>query len=148
MTPQFLTFRELLLHCLKCHDANDSLQALAIIDEYLGDSRALRPRDQFWSEYNVQQALGFRVAFAEKVDAKVMSVAEERHLAFCEDQLRYWLSAAADSSARLALSRFRTGDVAGGRGAAKEAARLAGGLGLISSTVAQAAEEARKDRPV
>jgi hypothetical protein len=63
----FQSFRDLLLHCLKCHDSGDSQQALAVIDKYLADSRAERPADAFWSEYNVQQALGFRVAFTGKV---------------------------------------------------------------------------------
>ena len=63
---QFQSFRDLLLHCLKCHDNGDSQQALTLIDEYLGDPRAERPPEGFWSEYNVQQALGFRVAFTEK----------------------------------------------------------------------------------
>src|SRR5258708_2561653 len=98
---QFQSFRDLLLHCLKCHDSGDSQQALALIDQYLADPRAERPPDAVWSEYNVQQALGFRVAFTEKVVPASASSAEERHLAFCRNQLNYWLSAAADSSARL-----------------------------------------------
>lgn len=141
---QFQTFRALLLHCLKCHDTGDSHQALALIDEYLDEPRAERPPDAFWSEYNVQQALGFRVAFTEKVAPASASSAEERHLAFCRHQLNYWLSAAADSSGRLALARFKAGNVAAGRAAAEEAVRLAGGLGQLSATVAKAAEEARK----
>jgi hypothetical protein len=144
MNSQFQTFRELLLHCLECHDNGDSQRALALIDEFLSAPQASHPADQFWSEYNVQQALGFRVAFMEKVDPSAAPAAEERHLAFCKEQLRYWLSAAADSSARFAVARFREGEVAEGHKAASEAARLAGALGLISVTVAQAAEEARK----
>src|SRR5262249_52982307 len=107
-------------------------------------TRANRPPEAFWSEYNVQQALGFRVTFTEKVSPAIAPAAEERHLAFCAHQINYWLSAAADSSARLALARFEAGDVDGGRTAAKEAVRLAGALGQLSATVAQAAEEARK----
>jgi hypothetical protein len=144
MSSQFQTFRELLLHCLKCHDNGDSQQALMLVDEYLSVPEASRPPDQFWSEYNVQQALGFRVAFVEKTNPSDAPAAEERHLSFCNEQLHYWLSAAADSSARLAVARFREGNVAEGHKAASEAARLAGALGLISATVAQAAEEARK----
>lgn len=148
MSPsQFQTFRDLLLHCLKCHDSGDSQQALSLIDEYLGDARAERPSEAFWSEYNVQQALGFRVAFTEKVAPASSPGAEERHLAFCRHQLNYWLSAAADSSARLALARFSAGDAEGGRAAAEEAVRLWGALGQLSVTVAQAAEEARKANP-
>ena len=97
---QFQTFRELLLHCLKCHDSGDSQQALTLIDDYLADARADRPPDSLWSEYNVQQALGFRVSFIEKIDATAALAAEDRHLAFCRDQLRYWANAAADSSSR------------------------------------------------
>jgi hypothetical protein len=141
---QFQSFRDLLLHCLKCHDSGDSQQALTLVDEYLGDPRAKRPPEGFWSEYYVQQALGFRVAFTEKVAPASALSAEERHLAFCRHQLAYWLSAAADSSARSALVRFKAGDVQGGRAAAEEAVRLAGGLGQLSATVAKAAEEARK----
>jgi hypothetical protein len=84
---QFQSFRDLLLHCLKCHDSGDSQQALTLIDEYLGDPRAERPPQVFWSEYNVQQALGFRVAFTEKVAPASASSAEERHLAFCRHQV-------------------------------------------------------------
>jgi|ERR1051326_2851119 hypothetical protein len=141
---QFQSFRELLLHCLKCHDSGDSQQALALIDEYLGDARPDRPPEAFWSAYKVQQALGFRVTFMEKVTPASAPGAEERHLAFCEHQLNYWLGAAAHSSAQLALARFKAGDVEGGRTAAKEALRLSGALGQLSATVAQAAEEARK----
>ena len=141
---EFQSFRDLLLHCLKCHDSGDSQQALALINEYLGDPRAQRPPNAFWSEYNARQALGFRVAFAEKVAPASAPAAEEKHLEFCEHQLNYWLSAAADSSARLALGRFKAGDVKGGRAAAEKAVRLAGALGQVSATVGQAAEEARK----
>ena len=141
---EFKTFRDLLRHCLTCHDTGVSQQALALVDEYLSDARADRPPEAFWSQYNVQQALGFRVAFTENVAPASAPAAEERHLAFCQHQLKYWLSAAADSSARLALARFKVGDVKGGRVASEEAARLAGALGQISATVAQAAEEARK----
>lgn len=140
------SFQELLTFCLKCHDSGDSQRALALIDEYLSDSRARRPHDSFWSDYNVQQALGFRVAFIERLDSPAKVVAEERHLGFCTAQLQYWLSAAADSSARLALARIRESDLEGGCEAAKEAVRLAGTLGLVSATVAEAAAEARKDR--
>jgi hypothetical protein len=63
---------------------------------------------------------------------------------FCKHQLNYWLSAAAESSARLALARFDAGDTDGGRTAVAEAVRLAGALGQISPTVQRAAEEARK----
>ncbi len=141
---QFQNFRDLLLHCLKCHDTGDSQQALALIDEYLSDPRAKRSPDAFWSEYNVQQALGFRVSFTEKVAPASTPGAEERHLTFCRNQLNYWLSAAADSSARLALARFSAGDAEKGRAAAEEAVRFAGALGQLSATVAQAAEKARK----
>jgi hypothetical protein len=141
---QFQSFRELLLHCLKCHDSGDSQQALTLIDEYLGDPRAERPAEAYWSEYNVQQALGFRVAFTDKVAPALAPEAEVRHRAFCRRQLDYWLSAAADSAGRLALARFSTGDAEGGRAAAEEAIRLAGALGQLSATVAQAAEEAAR----
>jgi hypothetical protein len=143
---QFQSFRDLLLHCVKCHDRGHSQEALSLIDEYLADSRAERPVDAFWSEYNVQQALGFRVAFTEKVSPPAAQAAEERHLTFCRHQLNYWLSAAADSSARLALARFGAGDTDGGRTAVAEAVRLASALGQLSATVATAAEEARKTR--
>lgn len=146
MIARFQTFQGLLIYCLKCHDSDDSQQALTLINEYLNDSRAGRPHDSFWSDYNVQQALGFRVAFIERLDAPATVVAEERHLGFCTAQLQYWLSAAADSSARLALARFRESDLEGGCEAAKEAVRLAGTLGLVSATVAEAAAEARKNR--
>ena len=142
---QFQTFRELLLYCLKCHDSGDSQQALALIDEYLSDSRANRPPESFWSDYNVQQALGFRVSFMEKMDPSTGAAAEARHLDFCRHAVQYWGSAAADSSARLAITRFGAGDVAGGREAAGEAARLAVVVGHISATVAKAAEQARED---
>ena len=141
---QFHSFRKLLLHCLKCHDSVDSQQALALIDEYLSDAWAERPVEAFWSAQSVQQALGFRVAFTEKVLPASAPAAEARHLTFCRHQLNYWLSAAADSSARLALARFKAGELEGGRTAAEEAVRLAGALGQLSATVAQAAEEARK----
>jgi hypothetical protein len=144
MISQFSTFRELLLHCLKCHDSGQSQQAFTIIDEYLADSRATHPAESFWSEYNVQQALGFRIVLAEKIDQATALTAEERHSGFCRERLEYWLSASADSSARLAMVRFRIGDVEPGRAAASEAIRLAGVLGMISASVAQAAEEARK----
>ena len=144
MSSQFQTFRELLLHCLKCHDNGDSQRALMLIDEYLSAPEASRPAEQYWSEYNVQQALGFRTAFIEKIKPFDAPAAEERHLTFCNEQLHYWLSAAADSSARLAVTRFREGRITEGHKAASDAARLAGALGLISATVAQAAEEARK----
>ena len=141
---QFHSFRELLLHCLKCHDSGDSQQALALIDEYLSDAWAERPLEAFWSAHSVQQALGFRATFTEKVLPASAPAAEARHLTFCRHQLNYWLSAAADSSARLALARFKAGELEGGRTAAEEAIRLAGALGQLSATVAQAAEEARK----
>jgi hypothetical protein len=140
----FPTFRELLLHCLKHHDTGDSKQALALIDEYLADARADRPADAFWSEYNVQQALGFRVAFTEKAEPASAQAAEERHFEFCQRQLKYWLSAAADSSARLAIARFKEGEINSGRAATEEALRLSGSLGVLSVTVANAAEAARK----
>ena len=141
---EFHSFRELLIHCLKCHDSGDSQQALALIDEYLSDAWAERPLEAFWSAHSVQQALGFRVTFMEKVLPASALAAEARHLTFCAHQLNYWLSAAADSSARLALARFKAGELEAGAAAAQEAVRLAGALGQLSATVAQAAEEARK----
>jgi hypothetical protein len=142
----FNTFRELLLYCMQCRDSGKSQEALTLIEEYLCDPRAERVPDSLWAEYNIQQALGFRVAFLENVDSSAALAAEERHLAFCKHQLQYWVSSAADSAARLSLSRFQTGDASGGREAAREAAQLAGTAGHISVTVAQAAQEARKDR--
>jgi hypothetical protein len=144
MISQFQSFRELLLHCLDRHNSGDSQHALALIDEYLGDPRASRPAESFWCEYNVQQALGFRVTFTEKLDALAALDSEEKHLDYCTHQVRYWLSAAADSSARVALARFRRSEIEAGRKVATEAVRFAGVLGLVSATVAAAAEEARK----
>src|SRR5262245_18896030 len=129
---EFQSFRDFLLHCLKCHDRGDSKQALALVNEYLSDPRADHVSESFWSAYNIQQALGFRVAFTENVDPASGPTAEEKHLAFCGHQLNYWLSAAADSSARLALARFKGGDVDRGRVAAADGVRFAGYLGMLS----------------
>jgi hypothetical protein len=144
MISPFDTFRDLLLHCLKLHDSGQSQEALAAIDEYLGDPRASKPSDPFWSDYNVQQALGFRIAFLEKADASASRSAEHKYIWFCTGHLHYWLSASADAHAHLAMSYFAAGLIPAGRKAAKEAIRLAGTLGEISGTVARAAEEVRK----
>jgi hypothetical protein len=140
----FQTFRDLLLHCLKCQDKGDSQQALELIDSCLDDARPERPYESFWSTHNIQQALGFRIAFIEKVSKAPARAAEERHLMFCREHLDYWLSAAADASASLALLELKGDNPARGKSLAAEAVRLAGALGQISVTVAEAAEEARK----
>ena len=140
MSSQFQSFRELILHCLKCHQSGETCEAVALIDQYLSDHQ-VNPEDVIW---NIQQALGFRALFLRDAESPDAIAAEQRHLAFCTTQLHYWLGAAADSSAEIALQQFRAGRNAEGHIAAKEAARFSGVLGNISSTVARAAEEARK----
>jgi hypothetical protein len=135
------SFAELILQCRKCHQNGDTLEAVALIDHYLSDAQAEHSIERIW---NIQQALGFRATFLSEAESPEAVAAEEKHLLFCTGQLRYWLSAAADSSANLALRQFRAGKIAEGHRAAKEAARLSGALGAISGTVARAAEEARK----
>jgi hypothetical protein len=146
MTPQFKTFSELLLHCFKCRDAGDSRQALEIVDDYLSDPQAARPHDTFWSEQNIQQALGSRIAFIQDIDPAAVPAAERRHLDFCEERLRYWLSATADSSARLGLAHFVAVNPEAGTRAIERAIRVAGLLGTVSPGVAEAAAKARENQ--
>jgi hypothetical protein len=144
MTPQFDSFRDFLLHCFKCRERGDNREALRLIDEYLNDPQAARPYEHFWSDHNIQQALGFRIVFVQDVNPGEATLAEEKHLGFCQHRLRYWLSAVADSSARLALAQFEAGDRQAGEAAAKEAIRVAGLLGVVSAGVADAAAKARE----
>lgn len=141
MSSQFQSFRDLILHSLKIHKNGDTLEAVAVIDRYLSEAQTERSAELIW---NIQQALGFRAMFLSEAESTEAIAAEEKHLLFCTEQLRYWLSAAADSSANLGLQHFRAGRIAEGHKAAKEAARLSGALGAISGTVFRAAEEARK----
>lgn len=146
MTTRFETFRELLLHCFRCHDAGDSRQALQVINEYLNDPQAARPHEPFWSEHNIEQVLGFRITFTQDLDPARTIAAEEKHLRFCEERLDYWLSATAESYAHCAMAHFAAGRIEAGQDATKHAIRLAGLLGLISPAVAEAAAMDREHK--